>query len=185
MAVIGILIGALGEARIAGCLRVGLEDTPVLAGHAGGLSLAVTVIGLTCLSLMIGELVPKRLALTCPERVASVIARPMQILSAIGHPIISLLSLSTDTVLRVLRVRKVKEPVVSLEEFKVLVEQATAQGVFEKTEQKLVTNILNLDERDVGEILTPRSDIVFLGIREATERSRDILSQACDRSSFR
>jgi putative hemolysin len=81
-------------------------------------------------------------------------------------------------VLRVLGVRKIKEPVVTLEEFKVLVEQATAQGVFEKTEQELVTNILNLDERDVGEILTPRSDVVFLDVREGIERSREKLSQA-------
>jgi len=159
-------------------LRGGLEEIPVLARYADGLSLAVTVIGLTYLSLVIGELVPKRLALTRPERIASIIARPMQVLSAIGHPVISLLSVSTDTVLRVLRVRKVKEPVVSLEEFKVLVEQATAQGVFEKTEQELVTNILNLDERDVGEILTPRTDIVFLDIREAAEHSREKLSGA-------
>lgn len=175
---IGILIGAVGEASIASRLRVGLEEIPVLARHADGLSFTATVIGLTYLSLVIGELVPKRLALTRPELIASVIARPMQILSAIGHPLISLLSVSTDTVLRVLRVRKIKEPVVSLEEFKVLVEQATAQGVFEKTEQELVTNILNLDERTVGEILTPRSDIVFLDIREGMEQSREKLSRA-------
>ena len=103
---IGILIGAVGEASIAGHLRVGLEEIPALARHADGLSFAVTVIGLTYLSLVIGELVPKRLALTHPERIASVIARPMQALSAIGHPVISLLSVSTDTVLRVFRVRK-------------------------------------------------------------------------------
>ena len=74
---IGILIGAVGDASIAGRLRVGLEEIPVLAGHADGLSFAVTVIGLTYLSLVVGELVPKRFALTRPERIASVIARPM------------------------------------------------------------------------------------------------------------
>src|SRR3990172_3142210 len=109
---IGILIGAVGEASIAGRLRVGLEDIPILARHADGLSLAVTVIGLTYLSLVVGELVPKRLALTRPERIASVIARPMQLLSTIGHPIVSVLTVSTNTVLRVLGVAKVKEPVV-------------------------------------------------------------------------
>jgi putative hemolysin len=175
---IGILIGAVGEASIASRLRAGLEGFPSLAPYAEGLSLAVTVIGLTYLSLVIGELVPKRLALTRPERIASLVARPMQVLSTIGHPVISLLSISTDTVLRLIRVRKVKEPVVSLDEFKVLVQQATAQGVFEKTEQELVTNILDLDERNVGEILTPRSDIVFLDVREGAERNRQKLSQA-------
>jgi putative hemolysin len=175
---IGILIGAVGEASIASRLRAALEGFPVLARYADGLSLAVTVIGLTYLSLVIGELVPKRLALTRPERIASLIARPMQVLSTIGHPVIALLSISTDTVLRLMRVRKVKEPVVSLDEFKVLVEQATAQGVFEKTEQELVTNILDLDERNVGEILTPRSDIVFLDVRAGAEQNRETVSQA-------
>jgi len=175
---IGILIGAVGEASIAGRLRVVLEGIPGLAPHSDGLSFAVTIIGLTYLSLVVGELVPKRLALTRPERIASVIARPMQLLSTVGHPIVSVLTVSTNTVLRILGVAKVKEPVVSLEEFKVLIEQATAQGVFEKTEQELVTNILNLDERDVGEILTPRSEILFLDLREGMDRSREKLSKA-------
>ena len=175
---VGILSGAVGQATIANRLRVLFEEIPVLAPHAEGLSLTVMVIGLTYASLVIGELVPKRLALTRPERIASVIARPIQMLSTIGHPLVFVLSRSTDTVLRVLGVRKVKEPVVSLEEFKVLIEQATAQGVFEKTEQELVTNVLNLDERDVSEILTPRSDILVLDIREALDASRKKLSEA-------
>ena len=174
---VGILSGAVGQATVASDLRSLFEAVPELARHAEGLSLAVMVIGLTYVSLVVGELVPKRFALTRPERIASAIARPMQILSAIGHPVVSLLSVSTDTALRVLGVRKVKEPVVGLEEFKVLVEQATAQGVFEKTEQELVTNVLNLDERHVGEILTPRSDVVFLEAREDLDRNREKLSR--------
>jgi putative hemolysin len=175
---VGILSGAVGQATIAGRLRLALERIPVLAPHAEGLSLVLMVIGLTYASLVIGELVPKRLALTHPERIATIIARPMQMLATIGHPVVAVLSASTDAVLRFLRVRKVKEPVVSMDEFKVLIDQAAAQGVFEKTEQELVTNILNLDERDVSEILTPRSDILFLDVRESLDQSREKLSEA-------
>lgn len=85
-----------------------------VARHADALSLAVMVIGLAYVSLVAGELVPKRLALTRPERIASAIARPMQMLSTAGRPVVSLLSASTDAALRILGVRKVKEPVVSL-----------------------------------------------------------------------
>jgi putative hemolysin len=174
----GILSGAVGEATIVPQLRTTLERIPTLAAFADALSLSLMVIGVTYVSLVIGELVPKRVALTSPERIASLVARPMQWLATFAHPIIVVLTVSTDTILHVLKVPKVTEPVPSLEEFKVLVRQATAHGVFEKAEEELVTNILNLDERDVAEILTPRSDIVFLDIREAEEQNRNTLSQA-------
>jgi putative hemolysin len=175
---VGILSGAIGEVAIASRLRVRLEQVPILASYAQALSLVIMVGGLTFVSLIIGELVPKRLALTGPERIASVIARPMQVLAAVSHPLISVLSMSTDAVLRLLRVRIVKQPAVTLEEIKVLVEQGTAEGVFEKTEQELVTNVLNLDERRVDAIRTPRSDIVFINVQDPFERTRDLLSQS-------
>src|SRR5215217_9459691 len=96
---IGILNGALGEASIADRVRLVLERVPLLAPHAQPLSLVVMVVALTYVSLILGELVPKRLALTNPERVASLIARPMQILATVGRPIVTLLSSSTDGIL--------------------------------------------------------------------------------------
>jgi putative hemolysin len=175
---IGILSGAIGEVAIASRLRLLLEQVPPIAPYAQVLSLVVMVGGLTFVSLIIGELVPKRLALTGPERIASVIARPMQVLAAAAHPLISVLSMSTDAVLRLLRVRIVKQPAVTLEEIKVLVEQGTAEGALEKTEQELVTNVLSLDERRVDAIRTPRSDIVFINVQEPFERTRDILGES-------
>jgi putative hemolysin len=174
----GILSGAVGEATIASRIRVLLEQIPTVAPYAHVLSVVLMVGALTWVSLFIGELVPKRLALTGPERIASVIARPMRMLGAVAHPLISVLSLSTDRVLHLLGVRTVKQPAVTLEEIKVLVEQGTAEGVFEKTEQELVTNILNLDERRVGAILTPRSDIVFINVQEPFERIQDMLTHS-------
>jgi putative hemolysin len=178
MTTIGILSGAIGEVAIASRLRVLLEQTPPVAPYAQPLSLVVMVGSVTFVSLIIGELVPKRLALTGPEHIASVIARPMQVLAAAAHPLISVLSVSTDAVLRLLRVRIVKQPAATLEEIKLLVEQGTAEGVLEKTEQELVTNVLNLDERRIDAIRTPRFDIVFINVQEPFERTQDMLSQS-------
>jgi putative hemolysin len=125
---IGILSGALGEATVAGHVRQGLEQIPAISSYAEPLALAVVVVSITYVSLILGELVPKRLALTDPEGIAAIIARPMQILARVGRPIIYVLSVSTDTVLRVLGVRHVTRTAVTIEEIKVLIEQSTAEG---------------------------------------------------------
>ena len=174
---IGILTGAIGEATLTLRLQEGLERFTVLTPYAEPLAFALVVMGLTYVSLMIGELVPKRLALTRPESIASAIARPMQWLAIAARPAVHLLSASTNTALRIMGVRHIKPPAVTLEEFKILIQQGTEEGVFEKTEQEMVTNVLNLDERTVAEILTPRSDIVFLDARQSFEQNRDTLSR--------
>jgi putative hemolysin len=174
---IGILNGAIGEASIASRLRVFLEQVPALAPYAETLSLGIMVVVLTYFSLILGELVPKRLALTHPEAIASIIARPMEILATIGRPIVTFLSVSTDTILRLLGVRQVKQPAVTVEEIRVLLEQGADEGVFEDAEHEMVTNVLNLDDRHVGAVLTPRSDVVFLDVRDAMDVNRQKLRQ--------
>lgn len=169
---IGILNGAIGEASVASRLRLWFAEFPTLAPYADTLALIVMVVGLTYVSLILGELVPKRLALTQPERIASLIARPMQILATVGRPLVHLLSGSTDTILRLVGVRHIKQPAISLEEIKVLLEQGTEEGVFERSEHEMVTNVLDLDDRQVGSILTPRSDVVYLDIRDSMEVTR-------------
>ena len=174
---IGILNGAIGEASIASRLRTSIEHVPVLAPYADTLSLAMMVIFLTYVSLILGELVPKRLALTHPEAIASIIARPMDVLATLGHPIVTLLSVSTDTILRSFGVRHVKPPAVTLEEIRVLLEQGADEGVFEGAEHEMVTNVLNLDDRHVSAVLTPRSDVMFLDVRDPIETNRQKLRQ--------
>jgi putative hemolysin len=104
-----------------------------------------------------------------------VIARPMQVVASIGRPLVQLLSFSTDTVVRLLGVRTVKQPAVTLEEIRVLLEQGAEEGVMEQTEHEMVTNVLNLDERHVGTVLTPRADVVFLNVRDSSEVNREKL----------
>jgi putative hemolysin len=169
---IGILNGAIGEAAIASRLRTFFDQIPALAPYAETLSLGIMVVVLTYVSLILGELVPKRLALTKPEVIASAIARPMEMLASIARPIIFLLSVSTDSILRLLGVRQVKQPGVTVEEIRVMLEQGAEEGVFEPTERELVTNVLNLDERHVSAVLTPRSDVVYLDERDSVETIR-------------
>ncbi len=169
---IGILNGAIGEGAIAGRLRTTLEQIPALAPYADTLSLGIMVVVLTYVSLIIGELVPKRLALAHPETIASVIARPMDMLASSARPLILLLSVSTDSILRLFRVRHVAQPGVTVEEIRVMLEQGAEEGVFEPTEHQLVTNVLNLDERHVGAVLTPRSDVVYLDKQDSAETIR-------------
>src|SRR5215207_2019045 len=158
---IGILNGAIGEASIASRLRTSFEHVAVLAPYAETLALGVMVIALTYVSLILGELVPKRLALTHPEAIASIIARPNDVMASIGRPIVTLLSISTDTILRLFGVHHVKQPAVTLEEIRVLLEQGADEGAFQGSEHEMVANVLNLDDRHVGAVLTPRSDVVF------------------------
>jgi putative hemolysin len=174
---IGILNGAIGEGAIAARLRPALEQVPLLAPYADTLSLAIMVAVLTYVSLIIGELVPKRIALIHPETVASVIARPMEVVAGVTRPIVFLLSVSTDSILRLFRVRQAKQPGVTADEIRVMLEQGAEEGVFEPTEHELVTNVLNLDERHVGAVLTPRSDVVYVDIRDSVDTLREKLRE--------
>jgi putative hemolysin len=175
---IGILNGAIGEAAVVTRLNGLFEQVPALAPYAPALAMGTMVVVLTYVSLILGELVPKRLALTRPELVASVIARPMQILATAARPLVLLLSVSTEAILRLFRVPQVKQPAVTVEEIKVLFEQGAEEGVFEPSEHEMMTNVLNLDQRHVGSVLTPRSDIVYLDVRDPIEANRGKLRGA-------
>jgi putative hemolysin len=175
---IGILNGAIGEAAVVTRLNAFFEQVPALAPYAHALAMGTMVVVLTYVSLILGELVPKRLALTRPELVASVIARPMQVLATAARPLVLLLSVSTDAILRLFRVPQVKQPAVTVEEIKVLFEQGAEEGVFEPSEHEMMTNVLNLDQRHVGSVLTPRSAIVYLDVRDSLETNREKLRGA-------
>ena len=172
---IGILSGAIGEATLAGEVRLALGRIPAVAAYAEPLSRVVVVVGITYLSLILGELVPKRLALMNPEKIAGIIARPMQLLARAGRPIVYVLTVSTDAVVRLLGARPVDQAAVTMEDIKVLIRQGTEQGVLEPGEHEMMANVLNLDERYVGAVLTPRSEIAFLDLREPVERHREKL----------
>lgn len=174
---IGILSGAIGEASIAVPLRQLVEGWPAVAPYAETISLATMVVALTLASLIFGELVPKRLALTRPEAIASVISRPMDLVARLGRPAVRLLTLATDGILRLFGVRQIKQPGVTADEIRLMLEQGAREGVFERSEQEMMTNVLDLDVRHVGAVLTPRSDVVYLDVRDSAEANRAKLRQ--------
>ncbi|HET6719913.1 MAG TPA: hemolysin family protein [Rhodocyclaceae bacterium] len=174
---IGILSGAIGESTLAEHLRLMLIQVPLLDAYAAPLSLVGMVLILTYFSLIIGELVPKRIAMQRPEVIAMLVAKPMQSLSSMTSPLVMLLSWSTDTMLRLLGAKNSTEPTVTEEEIKVMIEQGTEEGVFDRAEQELVSNVLRLDDRNVGAVMTPRKDLVFLDAQLNHEENRDRL---CD-----
>ncbi len=163
---IGILAGAFGEASIARRLEAAIIEVDWLAPYAGPLSWTLMVIIITYLSLIFGELVPKRLALLNPEGVAKVMARPMNLLSRLGKPLVLILGFSTDMVLRLLRAKKSDEPPVTEEEIHSLMRQGQEAGVLEAAEHEMLRNVLHLDELRLGNIMTLRREIYYIDLEE-------------------
>ncbi len=180
---IGILAGAFGGATIAEQIALQIDQIPVLKGYGEAIGLLIVVATITYLSLVIGELVPKRLALGNAERIAVLIARPMRFLSWLATPFVSLLSFSTNMVFKVLRLRPSDEPPVTEEEIKILIEQGTQAGVFEETEQDLVQRVFRLGDRRVSALMTPRPDIFWLDINESEDETLQKIA-GCQYSRF-
>jgi putative hemolysin len=172
ISLIGILTGAFGGATIANRLAVYVKLVPLLAPYSEPLSFGIVVLIITYLSLIVGELVPKRLALNNPERIASIVAIPMQALAAIASPVVFLLSASTDLILRLLGITASTEPQVTEEEIKILIEQGTEAGTFEEAEQDMVERVFRLGDRPVSYLMTPRPDIVWLDLDDTAEENR-------------
>jgi putative hemolysin len=159
---IGILAGAFGGARVAARLGDYLADVPMLANHADGISFSIVVTAITYLSLVLGELAPKRLALTHPEAIACTLARPMIPLSRLTAPIVHLLSLSTELVLTVLGARHSTQPAVTEEELRALISTSRESGLIHEQESDLLLKVLRAGDRLVKEIMTPRTETVWI-----------------------
>ena len=169
---IGILSGAFGEATIAAGLSRRIAGVPALAPHAETIALATVVVSITFLSLILGELVPKRLALRNPEGIAATVAGPMRLLAKAAHPLVWFLSFVTDSVLKLFGSGPATAPPVTEEEIKVMMEQGAEAGVFEQEEQQLVANVFRLDRQKVAAIMTPRMDIVYLDVEAPPDENR-------------
>ena len=175
---IGILAGAFGGTTIAEGLGRRLSTVPAVAPYSHAVAVGLVVIGITYFSLIIGELVPKRLALGNAERIAARVAVPMGLVSRICSPVVHLLSLSTNVAIRLLGVKHVPSPPVTPEELKVLIEQGTETGVFEEAEQEMIEGVLRLDERQVGAFMTPRTQILWLDLEDPPEAIRRKISES-------
>lgn len=168
---IGILSGAFGSATIAETLTAYFAQFPALQPYSEAIAVGIVVTVVTYLSLVIGELVPKRLALNNAEGIASSVAPIMEFISRVMKPFVSLLSFSTEIIVRLLRIKQVSEPAITEEEVKILIEQGTQSGVFEGVEQEIVERIFRLSDRTVNSLMTHRSEMVWLNIENPLEEN--------------
>ncbi len=166
---IGVLAGVFGGATFAAAIAQSLQTIPYLAPYGDAIGFAVVVLVITYLSLVIGELVPKQIALTNPERIASLVALPMRRIARITSPVVTLLTGSTRLVLRLLGISTINESTVTLAEVQTMVEQATLEGIFEASEQEMVEGVFKLDYMRVGNLMTPRRNVIWLSVDDPVE----------------
>jgi len=173
---IGIFAGAFGGATLATGVAHYIALLPGIGVYADTISLSLVVILITYLSLIVGELAPKRIALQNPERIAMLVAKPMRRLSILTGPIVSLLGWSTDLLLRLLGIQASTEPAVTEEEIKVMIGQGAESGLFAAAEQDMVERIFRFGDRMVSSLMTRRPDIVWLDLEDPLEKNLAILA---------
>ncbi len=159
---IGIFAGAYSGATFAAPLAAYIDRVPMLAPWSTTIAFVLVVVLTTYLSLIIGELVPKRLALRHSEAIAAFVARPMTLLARVGQPIVWFLRLSTETILRLLRADGVSASTVTEDEVKAMIAEGTQSGVFEEAERDLIDGVLRFADRPVRVIMTPRRELAWL-----------------------
>lgn len=167
---VGIIAGAYGATALAEDVQpLIVRLAPDLAGNAPLIAYAVVIVATTYLSLIIGELVPKRIALSAPEAFAAVVAPPMAMLSKITFPIVFVLRGSTNLLLAVMGLGKMKSDGVTEEEIESMIEEGAASGAIDAEERQMIRGVMRLADRDVRSIMTPRNEVVWLDLDDPAD----------------
>ncbi|WP_419834494.1 hemolysin family protein [Endozoicomonas atrinae] len=182
--VIGLLNGIYGEAALAAPLAEYMSTFDISRKTASAASTAIVVIGITYLSIVVGELVPKRLAQLNPELFARMMARPLSLLALLSKPFVSLLARSTDLLLRLLGKNggESEENIIE-EDIFALVNEGSRSGVIEAHERDMVRNVFHLDDRKVSSLMTPRSEMKAFDLRKSLDENLQCLL-ACGHERF-
>ena len=180
---IGILNGIVGEAVLAEPFAKWLHGWGLDEEISGIAATALVVIVITYVSIVIGELVPKRIGQFNPEGIARLVARPMQFLALFTRPFVRLLSFSTDTILRILGQREQPGQSVTEEEIHAMIQEGSDAGVIEDQEREMVRNVFRLDDRQIGSLMIPRADIVYLDVDRPFEENMQWIATS-DHSRF-
>lgn len=172
---IGTLAGAFGGATVARGLEAALRTLPILASIAGTLSVAIVVILTAFVSVIFGELVPKNIALSRPEILASAVIGPVRFFTVAFAPLARFLSAVTDLIVAGIGAKRGQEPVVTEEEVRVLIAQGAETGIFEKSERDMVEGVLSLGDRRVTSLMTPRTEVVQVDLRDGPSEARRLV----------
>jgi putative hemolysin len=167
-----LLMGAIGGATLAIYLETTLQKISPLVPYSRSIALVVIVLITTFLSILLGELFPKRLALIDGERIARWSIGPFRLFLWIFSPLVRFLSFSTDLLLRAFGIQFKEEQPVTEDEIRVLLDQGTQAGVFETSEQEMVSGVFQLHDQRVYSLMTPRSEIVWLDVEEPLEETK-------------
>jgi len=175
---IGILNGIVGEAVLAAPLAIWLQALGMAVETSSIVSTALVVVVITYISIVVGELVPKRIAQFNPEGIARLVARPMQLLSLLTRPFVRLLMLSTDSILSLMGQSKQDGQGVTEEEIHAMLEEGSEAGVIEQQEHDMVRNVFRLDDRQIGSLMIPRAGIVYLDVDRPLQESLDLVTES-------
>jgi putative hemolysin len=168
---IGIVTGFYGGATLSEPVARYLARFPAIAPYSQSIAVVLVVGLVTYLSLLIGELVPKRLALQNSERIAMTIAQPMNVLSRVAAPLVTFLGASSELILRLLGVRHAGDPPITEEEIEILLQEGAAAGVFAPAEHEMVEGIFDLGDREARELMTPRYRLIALDVDDPLDES--------------
>ncbi len=175
---IGVLSGIVGEAVLARPLAIWLQEFGLEKGMTEVGATALVVLSVTYVSIVVGELVPKRLGQISPETIARLVARPMQVLAVATRPFVVLLSFSTSTLLRLMGVKENTENRVTEEEIHAMLDEGSVSGVIESSEHAMLRNVFRLDDRQLGSLMIPRSDVLCIDVRLSTEENLNRVLQS-------
>lgn len=175
---VGILTGYVGGASLSRAVTPFLRDLPLVGAYAGPMSTVMVVVLIAYATLVFGELVPKRVALNAPERLAALLARPMWFFSRITLPAVTFLSFSTKAVLRLFGAENAPEQGVTEEEIRLVLAEGTASGAVEEEEKDLIERIIDLGERTVGRVMTPRTRVVWIDTEAPGQENFDLILQS-------
>jgi len=170
---IGILTGIFSGENIKGDIVEFLKKYPLVAPYSNGIGTAIVVIIITYLSLVIGELVPKRIGLSNPEGIAKAMAGPMRVLTMITYPFIWLLGKSSHLIIKLLGI-KANDNQVTEEEIKAIISEGTEQGTIDEAEQEIIERVFHLGDRNITSLMTHRSDIIWLDINSTVASIKEL-----------
>ena len=185
---IGILTGIFSGDKIVDDVAVFLEGFPILAVYSIGIATAAVVVIITFFSLVFGELVPKRLGLSNPEKIAKTVAAPMRLISTIAYPFVWLLVNTTTIIMKIFRV-KTDDSQVTEEEIKAIINEGTEHGAIEATEQEIIQRVFHLGDRNITSLMTHRSDVIWFDVNDNEQSIREKIMKephtvypVCDKS---
>jgi len=175
---IGVLSGIVGEAALAQPLALHMQELGVSVDTSNISATALVVVVITYLSIVIGELVPKRVGQIHSEAIARLVARPMTILSVAVRPFVHLLSGSTTLLMRVIRQHDSKGPDITEEEIHAILHEGSEAGIIEKSEHEMLRNVLRLDERRIGSLMVPRTDLIWLDVNRPWAENLALITES-------